>query len=260
MFPVGTRYSYSNIGIDLAGYILPERSGHALHPVCAKEGAGSLGMKDTTLDYNRVRATPTRAIGHVEIPLRPPADIQLIPSGGVWTSAEDLARYVQFHINNGVLDGKRLLTQDLAETMYTPPNLPARGAYGGSGYALGVVDSSRNGARILYHGGGGFGFNTQMAWYPELKLGALVLTNSHQQDGYSFTLCQDVLDHIIGGDIPLYRERFISATHVTPAYPPDREGSCPDRRCFAKPDQKQGAARQCGCPNGVEANTRERIF
>lgn len=225
MFPVGTRYSYSNIGIDLAGYILSERSGMPFIQYVQQKVLDPLGMKDSTLDYRRVRATPTRAIGHLEIPLRPPVDFQLIPSGGVWTSAEDLAHYVQFHINQGALDGARLLKEDLAETMYTPPNLPALGAYGGSGYALGVVDSSRNGARIIYHGGGGFGFNTQMAWYPELKLGALVLTNSHQQDGYSFTLCQDVLDHIIAGDIPLYRERFISATHVTPAYPPDKKGA-----------------------------------
>ena len=68
-----------------------------------------------------MRATPTRAIGHVDVPLRPPVDFLIIPSGGVWTSAEDMARYVQFHINAGALDGTRLLQEDLAETMYTPP-------------------------------------------------------------------------------------------------------------------------------------------
>jgi hypothetical protein len=181
-------------------------------------------MKDSTLDVHRVRAASTRAIGH-EGELRPPVDFLLIPSGGVWTSAEDLARYVQFHIAEGALDGKRLLAQDLAETMYTPPNLPARQAYQGSGAALGLIASTRNGAQIYYHGGGGFGFANQMAWYPELKLGALVLTNAADQGGYSFNLCQAVLDSIIAGNIPLYRQRYVSASHAAPAYPADTRGT-----------------------------------
>jgi hypothetical protein len=131
---------------------------------------------------------------------------------------------VQFHINHGAFDGKRLLREDLAATMYTPPNMPAQYAYLEDGYALGVVEGMRNGAQIIYHGGGGFGFNTEMAWYPELKLGALVLTNAHQSDNYTFDLCQNVLDRIIASNIPLYRQRYVDARHVTPALLPDRKG------------------------------------
>ncbi len=225
MFPVGTRYSYSNEGIDLAGYILQVHSGMPFIQYVQQKVLDPLRMKDSTLDVQRVRATSTRAIGHVELPIRPPVDFLLIPSGGVWTSAEDLARYLQFHINEGALDGQQLLQADLAETMYTPPNLSAEQAYGDSGYALGLVEGTRNGARILYHGGGGFGFANQMAWYPELKLGALVLTNAVDNSGYSFELCHNVLDSIIAGSIPLYRQRYVSATHVTPAYPPVTQGT-----------------------------------
>src|SRR6266542_6558437 len=105
-------------------------------------------MKDSTLDVSQVRANPIRAIGHVDVPLRPPVDFLLIPSGGVWTSAADMARYLQFHINKGALNGERLLREGLAETMYTPPNAPAYH------YAQGIIVDTRHSARHFQHGGG----------------------------------------------------------------------------------------------------------
>ncbi len=221
MFPVGTRYSYSNEGIDLAGYILQVRSGMPFIQYVQQKVLDPLGMKDSTLDINRVRATATRAIGHVDVPLRPPVDFLIIPSGGVWTSAEDMARYLQFHINAGALDGKRLLREDLAATMYTPPNHPSSL----ENYALGITTGPRNGAIIMEHGGGGFGFIDDMAWYPELKLGAVVLTNAHQSQSYAFQLNMNVLDNIIGGNIPLYRQRYLNAAHPSPAYPAEINGN-----------------------------------
>lgn len=81
-----------------------------------------LGMTRSTLAIHQVRATPDRAIGHSPMPFCLPAEFLLIPSGGVWMTADDLARYLEFHINVVVLDGKRLLRQDLSETTYQPPN------------------------------------------------------------------------------------------------------------------------------------------
>ena len=224
MFPVGTRYNYSNEGIDLAGYILQVVSGMPFIQYVQEKVLNPLGMKSSTLDINQVRAASTRAIGHTGVPLRPPVDFLLIPSGGVWTNTADLARYVQFHINQGEIDGTRLLRADLAETMYTPPNTAAQNAYPTSSYALGITVSSRNGAQIMEHGGGGFGFIDDMAWYPELKLGAVVLSNAHQTESYSFSLCMDVLDNIIVGNIPLYRQRYVNATFTSPAYPTVTKG------------------------------------
>jgi CubicO group peptidase (beta-lactamase class C family) len=85
LFPVGTRYSYSSEDIDLAGYILQVRSGIPFTQYVQQKVLDPLGMKDSTLDYQQVRATPTRAFGHSGDPLslRPPVDLLMIPSGGV---------------------------------------------------------------------------------------------------------------------------------------------------------------------------------
>jgi CubicO group peptidase (beta-lactamase class C family) len=218
-FPVGTRYSYSNLGIDLAGYILQVRSGMPFVQYVQEKVLDPLGMKDSTLDVKRIRSTPTRAIGHTAAnPFRPWVDFLLIPSGGVWTTAADMARYLQFHINRGTLGDDLLLREDLAETMYTPPNMPA------NLYALGVVRTTEHGTRRFEHGGGGFGFNSNMIWYPELKLGAVVLCNAQLDSDLVVQVTEEILEGIIAGASDVYDQRAKSGVWGEPAYPPDTSG------------------------------------
>ncbi len=220
--PVGTRYDYSNLGIDLAGYILQVRSGMPFIQYVQEKVLAPLGMVSSTLDINQVRATPGRAIGHGPFPLRPPVGWLLIPSGGVWTTANDMARYLQFHINGGALGGTRLLRQDLAETMYTPPNPAASAAE----YALGISVNDHQGTRCIQHGGGGFGFNSYMVWYPELKLGVVVLANA-EGDNLVSQLTSNVLTSIIESDLPVYHARASTKPAVQPAYGPIVNGPAP---------------------------------
>jgi hypothetical protein len=124
-----------------------------------------------------------------------------------------MARYLQFHINEGALDGQRLLRQDLAETMYAPPNPAALDAE----YALGIGTANWQGTRRFQHGGGGFGFNSNMVWYPELKLGAVVVSNADDV-GQTIQIVDDVLNSIISADIPLYHSRASPLPSVRPAY------------------------------------------
>ena len=221
-FPVGTRYSYSNLGIDLAGYILQVRSGMPFIQYVQERVLDPFGMKNSTLDVGRIRATSTRAIGHeMNNSFRPAVDFLLIPSGGVWTTATDMTRYLQFHINSGSLDGNRLLEENLAETMYTPPSIPAQNAHRDSSSALGIDISTRNGVRHFQHGGGGWGFNSSMVWYPELKLGAVVLCNEDLNNDLVVQLNEGILDSIIAGDPDLYAQRAKGGIQVEPAFSPD---------------------------------------
>jgi CubicO group peptidase (beta-lactamase class C family) len=218
MFPVGTRYSYSNLGIDLAGYILQVRSGMPFIQYVQEQVLDPLGMRDSTLDVKRIRANPTRAIGHaVGNPFRLPVDFLIIPSGGVWTTAADMAHYLQFHINKGALNGTRLLGEDLAETMYTPPNIPAHNS------AQGIIVTTEHGTRRFEHGGGGWGFNSDMIWYPELKLGAVVLCNADLSSDLVYRLNKEILESIIASAPEVYAQRASSAVPVEPAYLPDKE-------------------------------------
>jgi hypothetical protein len=120
---------------------------------------------------------------------------------------------LQIHINEGALDGQRLLRQDLAESMYGPPNSAALDAE----YALGIGTANWQGTRRFQHGGGGFGFNSNMVWYPELKLGAVVLSNA-EDVGQNMQIVDDILNNIISANIPLYHSRAGTLPSVEPAY------------------------------------------
>jgi CubicO group peptidase (beta-lactamase class C family) len=212
-FPVGTRWGYSNLGIDLAGYIIQVRSGMPFTQYMQEKVLDRLGMMSSTLDIDQVLARSDRAIGHGPLPFRPPTEFLIIPSGGVRTTANDMARYLQFHINEGALDGTRWLRQDLAETMYEPPNPAALNAE----YALGIGTANWQGTRRFQHGGGGFGYNSNMVWYPELKLGAVVLSNLDDAS-LNMQLVDEILGSIISANIPLYHSRASPLPSVQPAY------------------------------------------
>jgi CubicO group peptidase (beta-lactamase class C family) len=180
-YPVGYRYSYSNLGIDLAGWILEKKSGVPFAKYVREKVLAPLGMNDSTLDVETILKAEDRAVGHVAPFLKVaggiPVEVPMVPAGGIYTNIVDMARYLMFHINKGRAGEAQLLKKDLIEAMHTVqfPEKCER-----FGYGLGLVSSHIGPQACLTHGGGGYGFNSYMAMYPGLKLGVVVLTNGDQ--------------------------------------------------------------------------------
>jgi CubicO group peptidase (beta-lactamase class C family) len=168
-FPVGTGYAYSNLGVSLAGYILQRVTGVPFANYVEDKLLHPLGMVNSSFDMAQIRANPNRAVGHNWPLPQVPLEIPIVPEGGLYTSANDMAKYIQFHLNWGSINGQNLLDPALLDEMYTVP-APAQGSR--AGYALGVSRfawyKGRN-AILLNHGGGGFGFQASLWWLPELK-------------------------------------------------------------------------------------------
>jgi CubicO group peptidase (beta-lactamase class C family) len=180
-YPVGYRYSYSNLGIDLAGYILQEKAGMPFWDYIQKKVLDPLGMKQSTMDVDKIMQTTNRAIGHVSAKARVeggiPVFIPMIPAGGVYTNILDMARYMQFHINRGRVDGRQLLESEMVDQMHDV-SFPEDHQRAGYGLCLGRNLISRT--YYVQHGGGGYGFITSMVMYPEIKLGVVTLCNSQE--------------------------------------------------------------------------------
>ena len=178
-FPVGTGYAYSNLGIDLAGYILERVEGKPFAEVMRDSLLEPLGMDHSTFDRAVIRATADRAVGHVHPYPQPPLDVPMTAAGGLYTSAADLARFLRFELNGGSIDGRVVLDSKWLQEMETVPP-PHAGAP--AGYALGVVRHRWNRwdqrPDLFEHGGGGFGFLSDLWWLPQLGIGVAVLTNS----------------------------------------------------------------------------------
>ena len=128
-FPVGTGYAYSNLGIDLAGYILQRVHGRPFPDVMRETLLGPLGMDHSTFDRGEIRARVDRAVGHLTPVPEVPLDEPMTAAGGLYTSADDLARFLRFQLNEGTVDGRTVLDPALMAEMRTVP-APHEGAPG----------------------------------------------------------------------------------------------------------------------------------
>jgi CubicO group peptidase (beta-lactamase class C family) len=197
-YPIGTRYSYSNLGIDLAGYILQVTAKKPFEIYMQENLFGPLGMKNSSFDVEVVRKNKNRATGYDRFFEKVPLAIPMIPAGSVYSSAEDMAKFIQFHLNKGMIDNKSLLNPALIDEMYTIP-YPLEGQK--AGYALGISKSFfyLNERKLVFldHGGGGFGFLSVMRWVPELGLGIVILTNSVNHNSVHGNLANQIIDKLI---------------------------------------------------------------
>jgi CubicO group peptidase (beta-lactamase class C family) len=204
-FPVGTGYAYSNLGIDLAGYILQQVTGRPFADWERDRLLQPLGMTGSSFDADVIRAVDERAVGHDEgrsgyVP------VPMVPAGGMYASADDLARFLQFQLGHGSIDGKQVLEPALLDEMLTVQYPERSERYG---YGLGVARTGwyrgRN-ADLFSHGGGGFGFLADLWWLPELQLGIAVLTNSATHDLHG-SLALGILDDLVHAPGP-YLDRL----------------------------------------------------
>ena len=121
-------------------------------------------------------------------------------AGGVHTTASDMSRFVRFHLNRGTLDGQTILEPRLLDAMCTTSpilSLTSSTSKKELHFGLCVVVSEKHDSYSLEHGGGGFGFFTQMKWYPEYGIGCIVLTNSMTHDVQDEKITDAILDRLI---------------------------------------------------------------
>jgi CubicO group peptidase (beta-lactamase class C family) len=219
---VDEKFYYSNLGIDLAAYIIQVKSGIPFEEYMKEKVFDPLGMSTSSMDYAFVEQFPERALGHAPFIAEVPVAIPMVAAGGVYTSAAELSRFVQFHLNRGTIDGRRLLDSQLIDTMYTSSEVS-------KGYGLGIGIGTKHDTYLLNHNGGGFGFLTTMTWYPEYGIGCVALTNSTSHDEQNAKIANEILDELIStnivtrdksGDIPS-SDQLIGKDEKLPVLPED---------------------------------------
>jgi CubicO group peptidase (beta-lactamase class C family) len=207
-YPVGERYRYSNLGFDLAGYIVETRARIPFAEWVRSVVFEPLGMDDSTVASDVYAKRENRAIGHMKGYERVPLKTPLIASGGVYTSARDMVTYAQFQLARGKARGRIVLREDLWEEMH---------GFGlGGDYGLGVIRrEQRYGetpVRILSHQGGGFGFGCVFDYCPEAGLAWVALFNRPADGAYRFggDLVEGLLAERLGKPKPRLPEQDLA--------------------------------------------------
>lgn len=186
---LGETFQYQNHMVAAGGYV----AGHALHgeaPVgeaydraMAARVFAPLGMKRTTLRQAAALADADHATPHSMdlqgkhhvVPISHERFASYIrPSGGIWSSAREMARYLIAELRGGIgPDGERVVSeQNLLRRRKPIVKISADQAYG-----LGWVIAEHKGLARVVHGGGTMGFATLLSFYPERGVGAILIAN-----------------------------------------------------------------------------------
>jgi CubicO group peptidase (beta-lactamase class C family) len=165
-FQPGGKWNYSNSGYVLLGYLIEKISGQTYEKFVQENIFTPLGMKDSGYDSNSEiivhRAsgyTPSKDgvenAGYIDMTIP-------LSAGALYSTTEDLLRWEQ-----GLFGGKVLSPASLLKM--TTPFL--------NDYACGVAVHVEKGHKLIDHGGGIEGFNTQLSYYPDDKLTIIALSN-----------------------------------------------------------------------------------
>lgn len=173
-FPVGYRHQYSNYGVDLAGFIIQSRSGKPFAQYVQEKVLKPVGMVNSSFDLELVERRKDRAVGHDSRGNVVPVSLPEIPAAGLYSSIRDMSEYLRFHLNGGVVNGRRLLREDLMRQYHS---IQFARPDQRTGYCLGLIREVVSTTYCLYHEGGGRGFASHIIIYPELGFGAVLLTN-----------------------------------------------------------------------------------
>lgn len=132
MFDPEKAYQYSNAGINTAGRIIEVVSGMPYEDFLDKRLFGPLGMKDTTFWPNEEQLTRLAkgykqnaqkdgleeiTIGQLKYPLNDRLKRYPMPAGGLFSTANDVARLCQMVLNGGAFEGQRLLSEAAVKEM-----------------------------------------------------------------------------------------------------------------------------------------------
>lgn len=176
----GTIYSYSNPGYWLAGYLIEQVSGRAYADQLDESLFKPLGMKSTTLRPTMAMTYPLSQ-GHERTGQEKPRVIRPFadnagnwPAGSMFSSVNDLSRFVIAFMNGGRIDGKQILSARLITELSTPRvEVPGSAGRYGFGLSLGLY----RGERVVQHGGSRSGFGSLIRMLPEKRIAVIVLIN-----------------------------------------------------------------------------------
>jgi CubicO group peptidase (beta-lactamase class C family) len=137
----GTKYEYSNAGINTGGRIIEKVSGMPYEDFLQKRLFEPLGMQDTTFWPSEQQvarlATPYKpktkeagleptTISQLQYPLSSRHNRFPMPGGGLFSTADDLSRFCRMVASGGTFAGHRILSEEAIKQMtskQTPDNL-----------------------------------------------------------------------------------------------------------------------------------------
>lgn len=171
-FSPGSKYSYSNSGYVLLGYIIEKVTVKSYFTVVKENIFKPLGMTHTGFDFKNLKS-PNKATGYLKLTTK---NIQAAPvvdssvsyaAGSIYTTAGDLYKWDRALYTNKIIHDSSL------QKAFTPYK---------NNYGYGWVIDSSYGKKVVMHEGGIFGFVSFIARIPADET-CIILLENEQSSG-----------------------------------------------------------------------------
>lgn len=202
----GEQVAYSNQGMSIAGYLVEKVANQPYEKVVEENIFKPLRMTHSGFQLQEADPNLAKSYSYAKEKYRslPYAYINLKPSGALSSTADDMARFMIAHLQQGRYENSRLFSEQTADLMHrtqfsATPQMP--------GIAYDFFERFQNGMRLIEHDGGIDGFVSNLFLIPSEQTGIFIATNS--SGGGKLT------EQFIGA----YLDRFYPAKQAVSANP-----------------------------------------
>jgi CubicO group peptidase (beta-lactamase class C family) len=245
--PFRAVYHYTNFMLTAGAEAVAAAAGKPWEDLCHERLYAPAGMTSTSSRHADYAAAENRASLHIRVgdTWQPSAGRQpdaQSPAGGASSNVVDMARWLRLQLDNGMLEGQRivdeaaLLEMRVPRMMSNPPDSPASRA-GFYGLGLNVSYDATGRVRLSHSGGFNSGAGTVVVLAPSEQLGIVALSNG-MAIGLPEAVAASFLDLALTGAqsrdwvdgyghsfVPLYFNPSVLANATPPASPAPAHGA-----------------------------------
>lgn len=190
-YPFRGGYTYQNIMYAVAGQVIEKVSGMPWERFVTERLFVPLGMRNTFATYSASERYQNRSYAHDYIDKKASVITEstadpIAPAGSVWSTANDIAKWIDFMLGNTTVNGKQLITPESLRTILSPQVIvPPAQFYPTvsltkphwTTYGLGWFQHDYRGEMINFHTGSLAGRTAIIGLIPDKKMGIYIFGN-----------------------------------------------------------------------------------
>jgi CubicO group peptidase (beta-lactamase class C family) len=198
-----TRPAYQNTMFLVASKVIEAVAGESWDDFVRKRIFEPLGMVNTVTSQAERRVSQNISNPHIKneefkiVTIEQEKMDNMAPAGSIYSSANDMARYMNFLLNNGINGHDTMMSRTVFNEIFKPQfhfqsfGEPIHNEF--TSYGFGWWLTPKNGNKIVDHSGGVDGMVANLIMVKNRKFGVIVLTNSSAAGGAPFSLTFDII-------------------------------------------------------------------
>lgn len=183
-------FSYSNTGYVIASIVLERHFGRSWKHIVEEEVLTPAAMSSTTAFVSALEDTYAQPHSWYGVKNKLPMskrDNTMHAAGGHFSTANDMARWLQAQLSGGKLDGRQVFAPGLIDSTHRV-NATFEAdfyTYKRRHYGIGWYEADHSGYSMYHHFGSFSGYRSHVSFVPELRIGVAILINDASRPGFN---------------------------------------------------------------------------